>query len=231
MVNLDDAIVVKFKKGGKEFQVLADPDMLVKYRGDQNSVPLHSLMPIQEVFKDARKGDKVSDSDMEAVFETSNQQEVIHKILKDGDFSPTAEQRRRMVEKIHRQVVELIASNAIDPRTNLPHTRERIENAMEEGKIHVDMRPAEEQLETVIEKLRPLIPLKFGKAVLRMHLPMSHASRAYGKIRSIGTVKKEQWLADGLLLELEVPSGMKVQVMDLVNGMTSGEAEITIKEE
>ncbi|MBR9681472.1 MAG: ribosome assembly factor SBDS [Candidatus Altiarchaeota archaeon] len=231
MVKVDDAIVVKMRKVGKDFQILADPKQLVKFRADPDSVPLHEIMPIQEIFKDARKGDRVSESDLEAVFETTNQDEIIRTILMKGDFSPTAEQRREMLAKIHRQVIDLVARNAIDPRTNLPHTPDRIESAMKEAKVHADLRPAEEQFEDVVKALLPFIPLKFGKVNLRIHLPMSHASRAYGKLRSIGTVKKEQWLADGLLLTLEVPSGMKVSTVDLVNQLTQGEAEITIKEE
>jgi len=128
-------------------------------------------------------------------------------------------------------VVDLIARNAVDPRTNLPHTPDRIESAMKEAKVHTDMRPAEEQFEDVVKALLPFIPLKFGKVELQIHIPTAYASRAYGRLRSAGNVKKEQWLADGLLLRLEVPSGMKVSTVDLVNQLTHGEAEITIKNE
>ena len=231
MVKVDDAIVVKMKRAGKDFQILADPKQLVKYRADPDSVPLHEIMPIQEVFKDARKGDRSPEADMEAAFETTNQDEVIRTILKNGDFSPTADQKREMLAKIYKQVVTLVAQNAIDPRTNLPHTPDRIESAMKAAKVHVSFGSADEQFEDVIKALRPFIPLKVGKALLKIHIPIAHASRAYGKLRNVGTVKKEQWLADGLLLEMEVPSGMKVSTVDLVNKLTQGEAEITIKEE
>ena len=231
MVKLDDAIVVKMKRAGKDFQVLADPNQLVKFRADPDSMPLHELMPIQEIFKDARKSDKVADADLETAFETTNKDEIIRRILKDGDFSPTADQRREMLGKIQKQVIDLVARNAIDPRTNLPHTPDRIESAMKEAKVHADFRSAEEQFEDVVKALRPFIPLKFGKTELKIHLPMAHASRTYGKLRNVGKVKKEQWLADGLLLTIEVPSGMKVSTIDLVNQLTQGEAEITIKEE
>lgn len=231
MVKIDDALVIKLKRGGKDFQVLADPKQLVKFRANPDSIPLNELMPIQEVFKDARKGDRVSEADLEAVFETTNHEEVIRNVLLHGDFSPTAEQKREMLGKIHRQLVDLIARTAIDPRTNLPHTSDRIESAMKEAKVHADFRSPEVQFDDVVKALLPFIPLKFGKVNLQIHIPMAHASRAYGKLRNIGTVKKEQWLADGLLLNLEIPKGMKMSVIDTINGLTQGEAQITIKEE
>ncbi|HDR53225.1 MAG TPA: ribosome assembly factor SBDS [archaeon] len=228
MVKLDDAVVVRYKdKGtGKEFEILADPDLVVRFRQDDDKMDPFSVVAVREIFRDARKGDRAAEADLKQVFETEDPAEIIRIILKDGEYHPTAEQKRAMLEQIRKQVVSEIARNAVDPRTGIPHTPDRISSAMKQAKVRVDFRSASEQVSDIVHALLPLIPLKFGKSLLEVFIPMAYASQAYGRLRSLVTVKKEQWQADGLLLKVEVPSGMKVQLVDTINGLTHGEAEI-----
>lgn len=228
MVRVEDAVVVTYGDGGREFQVLADPDLILKFRENPQMDPF-KVVAVPEVFRDARKADKASEAAMQEIFETDDPREIITIILQEGRFSPTAEQKKAMREKIRKQVINHIARNAVDPRTGTPHPPNRIENAMEQAKVHVDMRPASEQISEVVKALLPILPLKFGSAELDLFIPMTYASRVYGKLKGMGTTKQEKWLADGLKLTLEVPKGMKGEVIDTVNGMTSGEATIAIK--
>ena len=54
MVSLDDAVLARLEKSGKRFEVLADPDLVEKWKSDNSSVELDELLAMDEVFHDAR---------------------------------------------------------------------------------------------------------------------------------------------------------------------------------
>ena len=57
----------------------------------------------------------------------------------------------------------MIHANGIDPKTNLPHPLQRIENALEEANVKIDEHKSEEkQVEEIVRKLQPILPIKFA---------------------------------------------------------------------
>ncbi len=224
-VPLEKAIVVKLEKLGKTFEVLADPDGVLDLR-EGKKVNVRDILAIDEIFKDARKGERASEEDIMKVFGTTDIEKVAEIIIKEGEFRPTAEQRRKMLERIRKQIIELIARNSVDPRTNLPHPRERIENALEQAKVKIDLRPAAEQINEVVKALRPILPLKFGTVKLQLIIPMKYANSVYGKVKREAKVLREQWSSSGVILWVEVPSGMKVEFMEMIANLTRGEAGV-----
>ena len=112
-------------------------------------------------------------------------------------------------EEKRRQIINIIHVNAIDPKTGLPHPAQRIENAIEEAKVHIDEnKSAEDQVEGILDKLRPIIPIKFEKKKMQVILPPKYASQSYHVIKSYGE-HKEEWLGDGSLrVVIELPAGI-----------------------
>jgi len=228
MVRVDDATIIRYEKQGHRFEILADPDAVLAIR-EGKEVDLREAFAIVEVFKDARKADKASEETMQKVFGTINEEEIVLRIAKEGDFHLTTEQKRKIVEKIRKQIIESIARNSIDPRTKLPHTRERIELALEKAPVNIDMRPAMQQVQDVVKSLQPILPISFGKARLRIVVPAQYSQSTYGLVHKLGNVLREDWLADGSLqVRLEIPSGTKVDVMEQLGNAAKG--EITIQE-
>ncbi len=227
MVRIEDAIVVKYERDG-HFEVLADPEMALAIK-EGRSQDVRGALAAFEVFKDARKAEKASESEIERVFDTLDLEAVAGEIIRKGEFNPTTEQKRRMIREIRNRLIELVRQNSLDPRTKLPHTRERIEWAFENARVKVELRPAEEQLQQVVKELRKVLPLSFGTAKLEVHVPAQHAPSLYGKLHKLGNVLKEEWLGDGsLMLRIEVPSGMKVDVISELGELTKG--DVMVKE-
>ena len=125
--------------------------------------------------------------------------------------------------------MDVIVRNAIDPQTNLPHPRTRIENAFSQIKVSVDpFKPASEQTDDVIQKLRPLIPLKFEKKKMAIKIPAQYAVKSYSYVKSLG-ISSEQWLNDGsLVVGVEIPGGMQTEVIDKLNSLTRGDVEVKL---
>jgi len=229
MVTLDEAVIARFEKGGEHFEVLVDPENAMAFReGAADSLDLAT----EEVFKDARKGDRASEEHLKKVFGTDKPVEVAKAIVKRGEIQLTTEQRRKMAEEKRRQVVATIARNAINPQTHTPHPPARIELAMEEAKVHIDpFKSVEEQVNTVLKALKPLIPIRFEKVKIAVKIPPEYAGHIYGELQRAGKLLKEEWLRDGSWAGLfEIPAGMQPDFYDLINRKTHGNAVTRIVE-
>ena len=51
MVRVDEAIVVTYSRGGKNFEVLADPEKIVEFREHPDKINLRDVVAVAEIFK------------------------------------------------------------------------------------------------------------------------------------------------------------------------------------
>src|SRR3989338_5267299 len=118
---------------------------------------------------------------------------------------------------------------AVDPKTNPPHPAARIEAALEQGRIVIDdHKTAEDQLQAVLAKLRPLLPLKVEQKKVTIEIPSSYAGKAQGFIRK-HQLLKEDWLPNGSWkVVVELPAGIVPEFIDLLNSLTHGEAIVDL---
>ena len=117
----------------------------------------------------------------------------------------------------------------VDPKTGLPHPPTRIELALEQGKITLDYnKTVEEQLDDVISKLRPIIPISIQKKKLQVVIPASFAGKAYQPVKDAATILKDEWGNDGSwTVTVEIPAGLYPDFIQKMNGLTSGEVVIS----
>jgi ribosome maturation protein SDO1 len=216
------------KKGGEHFEVVIDPDMAIAFKqtGEGN---IREIVKSAHVFFDAKKGDLASEHHMKTVFNSSDPLVVAERIIREGEIQLTKEHRDMLREQKRKRIISLIHRNAIDPRTKLPHPQARIELAFEEAKVRIDeMRRAEDQLQEIVRKLQPIMPIKFEQTVLQIHLPAQHAAKLYQTIGSFGTIRKQDWLNDGSWSgEVEMPAGLVSECIDTLNSKTHGNVQIT----
>jgi ribosome maturation protein SDO1 len=137
MVSLDKAVVARFVRGGEHFEVLVDPENALSIR-EGRDIEMDAVLAIEEVFKDASKGDKASDDGLKNVFGTTDPSVIAKRIIIEGELHLTALQRRKIQEHKRKELIATIAANAINPQTGLPHPPQRIEKAIEEAKVNVD---------------------------------------------------------------------------------------------
>ena len=150
-------------------------------------------------------------------------------MLKNGDVPITTEQRNKLLEEKRKQIVDIIATNSIDPSTNAPNPPLRIENAMKEAKISIDpFKNATEQIDDIVRKINMIIPIKFAVAKIEVTIPPEYANRSYGTLKKYG-LKSEQWLSNGSLqATLEFPAGMQTEFFDRINSATQGKAIVKV---
>ncbi len=222
-MDINKAVIAKLKRNGEIFEILVDCDKAIEFK--KNKVNIREVVVAEYVYKDSKKGEKASENEMEKFFETKDFFKVAEIILKDGEVQLTAEYKNRLREENRKKIIELIHRNAIDSKTGLPHPITRIENAMNESKVHIDeFKSAEEQIEDILEKLQEIIPIKFEVKEIWVRIPAEFGGQAYSIFKRFGKVLKEDW-ADGLAVNVEIPGGMVEDFFDKLNKLTHGQVE------
>ncbi|WP_457751073.1 ribosome assembly factor SBDS [Thermococcus sp.] len=224
-ISVDKAVIARLKTHGETFEVLVDPYLARDFK-EGKDVPIEEILATPYVFKDAHKGDKASEHEMEKIFGTSDPYEVAKIILQKGEVQLTAEQRRQMLEDKRKYIATIIHRHAVDPRTGYPHPVDRILRAMEEAGVHVDLfKDAEAQVPGVLKAIRPLLPIKMELKVIAVKVPGDYVGKAYGEVRKFGKIKREEWANDGSWLFLiEIPGGIEEEFYEKLNALTKGNA-------
>ena len=227
MVSLDDAVLARLEKGGSRYEILVDPDLVESWKEDSDSVNLTDLLAIDEVWSDAKAGDRPTSEALERVFGSTDLATCVDRILRDGSSQLTTAQRRHMVDERMKQIVNEIAMTATDPKTKLPHPKTRIENALQEARFKPDpFLSVERQVQDAVNILKPIIPLQFITIKLAFKVP----GKDYGGISNLlrDSMQKEQWLSDGSwACVVEVPGGMKNEIISRVANRSS---EVEVRE-
>lgn len=223
-------VVARYEVKGHRFEILVDPEKALEYR-EGRKVDLDEVLKGDYVYKDARKGDKASPEELVRVFGTDDIRVVADAIIKRGELQLTTEQRRRMLESRRRQIVTYIARSAVDPKTKAPIPPQRIEKAMEEARVTVDLyRSVEEQAAAIVKAISRILPIRIARARFRVKVPPEIAAKAAQELRKLGEVKGEQWGKDGSYeIEFEVPAGLQQEVIDRINRATKGQSEVKIE--
>jgi ribosome maturation protein SDO1 len=221
--------LAKMKKGGENFEVvLKDPDKALELRQGK-AVEIRDILEAPKVFSDVQKGEIAAPSKMTQWLGTSDPFEAAKIIITKGELALTQEQRKKMFEIKKKKIVEYIHMNASDPKTGLPHPVQRIELAMEQTKVQIDpYQAAEAQIEPIIKQLRAILPISMEKFKLKVLLPAKYSGTAYSAVKNKFAMHQEDWKNDGSVeFVIEGPAGVKPDILNLINKLTSGEATIT----
>jgi len=221
--------VARLTRENEHFEILVKPNKALDYRNGKIA-GITEVLAAEIIFADANKGSRVSEEAMKKAFKTTDVLKIADEILKKGTLQLTTEQRRKMIEDKRRQIIDFIARQAVDPKTNLPHPPLRIENAMEQIRYSIDpYKSVEEQAKEIVKLLRPILPLKVEQVKVAVKIPAQYASRAYGTVKALGTIKREEWRGDGSWYgELELPAGAYASLLSKLGDATKGSGEAKI---
>ena len=103
MVSLDDAVLARLEKGGKRYEVLVDPVLVETFKETPNDVDINEFLAMDEVFHDARGGERPTAEAIENVFGTQDIVVIASTILEKGSIQLTTVQRKQMVENMRQQ--------------------------------------------------------------------------------------------------------------------------------
>ena len=190
------------------------------------SINLEGILAVEDIFENAGRGDRSSRRSVKA-FGTTEVPVIADRILKKGEISLTADQRKKLIDAKRRQVIQFIAANAINPQTRTPHPPGRIDQAMTEARVNIDLSKSIDELVTqAMKAIRPLIPIRFEEVEVAVKIPPAYAPKSYGEIAAFGKVTREAWQNNGSWIGVvKIPAGLQTDFYSLINKLTKGEAE------
>ncbi len=231
MVKLEDAVTARYSFENEKFEVLVDPDLALELKKGKK-VDLNELLATDTVFKDAGQGEEQSEKAVNKAFGTTKPEEVAKQIILKGSVQLTTEQRREMRGKRRREIIQIITTNAINPQTNAPHPVQRIENALDEINPEIDpVKPAQDHVPAILKELKKKIPISFEKLEMAVKIPAQFSGKAQPALHQF-KLKKEEWQNDGSLIAVvEIPAGLKNELLNKVNSLTHGKCEVKVLNE
>ena len=228
MVSLEKAVVARLKKSNEEFEILVDPEKALDFKKGK-PVGMGNILAVNDVFKDVKKGERHTEGTIKTAFGTSDIEKIAEEIIKRGEVQLTTNQRRALVEEKRKEIADIVSKQGVNPQTKLPHPPTRIMNAMEKAKVVVDpFAPANEQVHTVIEKIKEIIPISIERIEIAVKVPLEYAGRVSSVIHNMVKVKSEEWKSDAWFALIEIPAGRQTEVYDKLNSLTGGKVEVKV---
>ncbi|MEK0376656.1 MAG: ribosome assembly factor SBDS [Nitrosopumilus sp.] len=229
VLEMVDVTVVRYSFEGEKFEILVKPDPALDYKlGKKKDVS--AVLVSEEIYTDSGKGTKPGNEKLLKAFKTEDKTEIAQIILQKGDLNLTTDQRRKMIDEKKKQIVEFVAKTYVDPKTHLPHPPIRVEQAMKDARVSVDpQKSVDEQVQDIVEKLRSIIALKSENLQLEIIIPAQYASQSYSVLKSVGSLKQEEWQNNGSLKAiLEIPAAARPNVIDRLGSITKGSASVEV---
>ncbi len=224
-----DVTLVRYSFEGEKFEIMVKPDPALDYKMGKKK-DISAVLVSDEIYTDSGKGTRPSSEKLLKAFKTEDQTEIAQIILEKGDLNLTTDQRRKMVEDKKKQIVTYIAKTYVDPKSHLPHPPLRIEQAMKDGRISINpQKSVDEQVKDIVEQLRSIIALKTESLQLEITIPAQFASQSYSVLKSVGSLKSEEWQNNGSLKAiLEIPAAVRPNVIDRLGSITKGSASVEV---
>ncbi len=218
--------LARLKKGGEVFEVIIDPEKIIEYKTKKN-IPVKDVLMYEKIFSDAKKGFEASHEHMKAVFDTNTYLEIAEHILNNGEIQFTQEYREKKRTEKKNKILDIITRNAIDPKTGIPHPRNRIEAAIEEANVKFDYyKSAEDQVRDIVSELKPILPIKLAVKELRLKIPAEYGAKAYSLVERYADILEDNWLSDGSWsCRVSIPAGIQNEFFDELNKLTHGNME------
>jgi ribosome maturation protein SDO1 len=221
MANVPAKLSIK----GKRYEILVDAEGAMSLKHGK-PVSISNVVISDCVFHDLKKGLRASEKDLADDFGSSDINAVAERIIKNGEINIPQEYREKAQEDRMKQVIEFLVRNVQDPKTGKPYTPDLIKISIEKAGVNVDNRPVEEQIAKIIDKLRPILPVKIETKKLQIRVPAVNTGKVYGLLTDYK--EKEEWMSNGdLQVVINLPAGMQMSFYDKLNAITHGSAIVT----
>ncbi len=226
MVKMEDSVIARYEHSGEVFEILVDPYLAHDLKKGKE-VDFQKLLATDDIFKDAKSGELQSKEAINKAFPELSFEQIIKKIIEKGRVQLTTQQRHQMQEAKRKEIIALVSRNAYNPQTKTPHPPQRIETALKEAKIQIDLfKSAEEQVPAIVQQLKPLLPIAIETIEVAVKIPAKYAPKSYSVLHAY-KIKKQEWQNNGdLVILCEIPAGLKNEFVGTVNKFTNSEADI-----
>lgn len=130
-IKLTNVSLVRLKKGKKRFELACYKNKVLEWRSGIET-DLDNVLQIPNVFLNVSKGQTAPREDLDKAFGKGKpNDDIVLEILKKGELQVGEKERAAQLERVHNEVVSIVASKLVDPRTKRIYTSGMIEKALD----------------------------------------------------------------------------------------------------
>lgn len=128
-IKLTNLALVRIKKGKKRFEVPCYKNKILDYR-NKIDTELDNILQIHNVFVNVNKGQTASKADLEKAWPKKQRDDIIRDILDNGEIQTGEKERGAELERTKNEVIDIVASKLVDPKSKRVYTAGMIEKAL-----------------------------------------------------------------------------------------------------
>ncbi|KAG8166251.1 hypothetical protein KVR01_004803 [Diaporthe batatas] len=130
-IKLTNVSLVRLKKGKKRFEIACYKNKVLEWRSGIET-DLDNVLQIPNVFLNVSKGQTAPSADLAKAFgKNMTTDSIVLEILNKGELQVGERERAAQLERVHNEVVGIVASKLVDPRTKRVYTTGMIEKALD----------------------------------------------------------------------------------------------------
>ncbi|OTB20479.1 hypothetical protein K445DRAFT_72095 [Daldinia sp. EC12] len=130
-IKLTNVSLVRLKKGKKRFEIACYKNKVLEWRSGIET-DLDEVLQIPNVFLNVSKGQTAPSADLAKAFGKDKPlNDIILEILNKGELQVGEKERSAQLDRVHNEVISIVASKLVDPRTKRVYTTGMIEKALD----------------------------------------------------------------------------------------------------
>ncbi|KAL8842228.1 MAG: hypothetical protein Q9170_000634 [Blastenia crenularia] len=140
-IRLTNVSLVRLKKGKKRFEIACYKNKVLEYRSGVET-DLDNVLQIPSVFLSVSKGQTAPTQDLAKAFGPKIPvNDIIMEILNKGEMQVGEKERHAQLERVHNEVIDIVAGKLVDPRSKRVYTTGMIDKALDQlssqgGAVH-----------------------------------------------------------------------------------------------
>ncbi|KAK7611378.1 Shwachman-Bodian-diamond syndrome protein [Phyllosticta citricarpa] len=142
-IKLTNVSLVRMKKGKKRFEIACYKNKVLEWRSGVEK-DLDNVLQIPNVFINVSKGQVANKEDLSKAFGKDKPlDDIILEILNKGELQVGEKERNAQLERVHNEVVDIVAGRLVDPKTKRVYTTGMIEKALDQLSSQTAQAPAQ----------------------------------------------------------------------------------------
>ncbi|KAL1899469.1 hypothetical protein Sste5346_002867 [Sporothrix stenoceras] len=130
-IKLTNVSLVRLKKGKKRFEIACYKNKVLEWRSGIET-DLDNVLQIPNVFINVSKGQTAPAAELTKAFGSkATTESVVLEILKKGELQVGDKERAAQLDRVHHEVIDIVAGKLVDPRTRRVYTTGMIEKALD----------------------------------------------------------------------------------------------------
>ena len=229
-VKLSNISVVRYKKGGKRFELACYKNKVTDYRNGLDT-NIDNILQIDHIFSNVSKGQVANKKDLE-VFNMS-EPEIIKEILSKGELQLGNLERKDQYSQKSKEIATWISENTVNPSTKKTYSLGIIEKALAEVHFSINInKNTKHQAIEIIKLIQTQKILDIERIQLKIRVFMPHKyKKVFEQIKPLIQIEEES-AEDELEVYGSIEPNVYKQIQDILKQTKGqGRAELVhIKE-